>query len=140
VPIDLESWSQDRIQTVLDMTEANVVIVAGELPFNVTRQVLIKVDRQFLHSCDDGFMSNPISPPQSKSELAYIIFTSGTTGKPKGVMISNHSLVNYVKNGSPETPFNLGVNPTDTVLLLFSVAFDGELEVPLRSTKAKTIN
>lgn len=51
---------------------------------------------------------------------AYILYTSGTSGKPKGVVVENHSVVNY--SAAFEEEFQLG--PGD-VMLQFSVcSFD----------------
>ncbi|WP_161965432.1 AMP-binding protein [Rhodococcus sp. P1Y] len=30
------------------------------------------------------------------ADTAYVIFTSGTTGRPKGVMISHHAIINLI--------------------------------------------
>lgn len=52
--------------------------------------------------------------------LAYVLFTSGTSGSPKGVMVENHSVVNYAE--AFEAEFNVGHGD---VMLQYSVcSFD----------------
>lgn len=52
--------------------------------------------------------------------LAYVLYTSGTSGKPKGVSVENHSVVNYCE--AFETEFKTG---PDDVMLQYSVcSFD----------------
>ncbi len=61
--------------------------------------------------------------PEDKSTpqgLAYILFTSGTSGKPKGVMIENHSVVNYAHAFKTE----MGTIPDDVMLQLSVCSFD----------------
>ena len=48
-----------------------------------------------------------------ETDLATIIYTSGTMGKPKGVMLSHKNIVNNVKNSAPRVPFEAG---TETAL------------------------
>ena len=46
---------------------------------------------------EDAALSRPCSFPQvSEHDLAYCVYTSGTTGKPKGVLIEHHNFANYV--------------------------------------------
>lgn len=52
--------------------------------------------------------------------IAYVLYTSGTTGKPKGVMIENHSVVNYAEAFENEMKIGQG-----DVMLQYSVcSFD----------------
>lgn len=52
--------------------------------------------------------------------LAYVLYTSGTTGRPKGVMVENHSVVNYA--GAFEAEFH--VAPGDVMLQYSVCSFD----------------
>ncbi len=54
------------------------------------------------------------------SSLAYVLYTSGTSGHPKGVSVENHSVVNYAE--AFETEFNVG--PGDVMLQLSVCSFD----------------
>ena len=46
-----------------------------------------------------------LNVPRQKQDLAYVMYTSGTTGKPKGVMISHEALLNRMLWMSNTFPF-----------------------------------
>lgn len=133
VPMDGESWSQSRVDSVLRAVEPKIVIMAqwtdlraNDTPVITTKEVRKAFDEEQPDSCAE-LMAGIIDCAGSSEEPVYIIFTSGTTGTPKGVMISRRSVENYISQGIDRgMPFNLGVRNHDTVLLLFSLAFDGE--------------
>ena len=52
--------------------------------------------------------------------VAYVLYTSGTSGKPKGVMVENHSVVNYAE--AFEAEFHTG--PGDVMLQYSVCSFD----------------
>jgi amino acid adenylation domain-containing protein len=51
--------------------------------------------------------------------LAYVMYTSGTTGRPKGVMVEHHSIVRLVRNTNL-----ISLGPEDCILQTGSIAFD----------------
>lgn len=47
----------------------------------------------------------PPDPSVDGSETALVIYSSGTTGRPKGVLLSQRALVNHASNLAPAFPF-----------------------------------
>ncbi|MCH5225798.1 MAG: amino acid adenylation domain-containing protein [Muribaculaceae bacterium] len=75
---------------------------------------------------DDDFCDslNPEAkdlPDKSTPEgIAYVLYTSGTTGKPKGVVIENHSVANYARAFEAE----MKIGPGDVMLQYSICSFD----------------
>lgn len=74
--------------------------------------------------------SKRVSNPAKPDDTAYILYTSGSTGMPKGTMIAHKSLVNMVLGAAGI----LGYNADDRSLLFASPSFDvslSDIGVPL---------
>ncbi|WDZ83564.1 polyketide synthase [Micromonospora cathayae] len=77
-----------------------------------------------------------VPPPVTGDDLAYVLFTSGSTGEPKGVEIGHTALANFL-TGIGE---RLGSGPDDRMLAHTTVAFDiSLLELLLPLTVGATV-
>ncbi len=69
----------------------------------------------------------PPSPP-TPDRLAYVIFTSGTTGDPKGVMIEHHSVINLARHVADSLFSLLPPDRSLNVSCVSSFAFDSSVK------------
>lgn len=90
IPVDIHS-PNDRLTMIADIAQPALTIAVQPLPISLPGRVL---GGRALEAA----MTAPRQPqtPVVGDENFYIIFTSGTTGQPKGVQISHTNLLSFV--------------------------------------------
>ena len=131
VPLDA-NHPADRLAYILEDSASRLVVAhqrfADRFPAALDCLVLDRA-RYDLAAFDDGELSEDERAGAGEA-LAYVLYTSGTTGRPKGVAVAHPSICNFVRVAA-ET---YGFEPGDRVYQGMSIAFDfsvEELWVPL---------
>lgn len=130
LPMD-PSFPAERLRYMFEDSGAKVLIsqrsLQDKFEYFTNASFLIIDDKKSLIN------TYPANKPDIKIDpqaLAYIMYTSGTTGKPKGVKVHHQAVVNFI-NSMSHSP---GINAKDTLLAVVTFSFDisgYELYVPL---------
>ena len=96
MPIDI-NYPDSRIDFMLKDSSASFILSSLELRDKLKRYnnvIYIDLSNAEIY---DNLMPN-LDPTTSSDDCAYIMYTSGSTGNPKGVMVSNRNIARLVKN------------------------------------------
>lgn len=92
----------------------------GQEADTATKQAVQKGGATLYHAGLHGDDAAAQQIPESENSLLYILFTSGSTGAPKGVPISNGNVAAYLDY----TCARYGFGPTDRLSQTFELSFD----------------
>ncbi|UTV33274.1 non-ribosomal peptide synthetase [Bacillus altitudinis] len=119
VPIDPD-YPESRIQYTLKDSGATHLLTHSSF-ISQTRSLAFDGTYLFADDQEILLMSSENLPLEAGlNDTAYIMYTSGTTGQPKGIMTTHSNIARVVKNTN-----YLTILETDTLLSLSNSVFDG---------------
>ncbi|MYW93794.1 amino acid adenylation domain-containing protein [Amycolatopsis rubida] len=113
VPVDPESPAE-RAEAILSDAGCEVVIA----PSGSTRRLTAGTTVVDIDEIDADAPAPPM-PRVSGEDPAYVLYTSGTTGRPKGVVVPHRAIARLVLNSDL-----VGFGPDDTVCGTVNLTFD----------------
>ncbi|MEM9537940.1 MAG: amino acid adenylation domain-containing protein [Cyanobacteria bacterium P01_E01_bin.42] len=119
IPLDI-TWPESRLAIILEDSQSQLIVS--------DRQQAIDLDLEgfqteifWLDDRDRQLSSDNLEIQSSPEDLADIIYTSGSSGRPKGVMQTHRYLINLSRNYSKSGE----IKASDRFSLVSSVAFGG---------------
>ena len=116
LPLDT-SYPQERINYILSDAKAKIILIntVNNIDFNE----IPLLDIRIILSNNSLLDINNLNTKETPDSTAYIMYTSGSTGNPKGVIVTNRNIVRLVKNNSFIT-----FNSNEHILQTGSIVFD----------------
>ncbi|SEL32645.1 D-alanine--poly(phosphoribitol) ligase subunit DltA [Paenibacillus sp. OK003] len=118
IPIDTKH-SQARLAQIVEEVQPNLVFYADKTLTGKIQNGCL-VDQMFTK---EHFIISEIRIENKIKDLVYILFTSGTTGKPKGVQISHRNLANFAATFAEDYK----IEQNWRTIFLSSISFDASI-------------
>ena len=118
LPIDI-NYPDSRVRYMLEDSKAKIILHSNENLFPFTNSSLNMIDISLDSKIYTTYSKQNLNMNLSPNTLAYIMYTSGSTGNPKGVMVEHKNIIRLVKNTN-----YIKFNNSDRILQTGSIVFD----------------
>ncbi len=123
VPLDPE-YPRERIAFMLADARVSVLLTQERLAGRIVAQAVNRLCLDTDWSVIARASEQNVEPNVTPAHLAYVLYTSGSTGQPKAVEVQHNSLAGYVETASRD----FALTPADRVLQFASISFDTSAE------------
>jgi len=134
LPIDSD-YPEERVQHMLAQSRSGFLLTGNDAPHAAGSAAPWEVLDVFSQGSYAGSAA-VLEPVNQPSDLAYVVFTSGSTGVPKGVAIEHRSVVNLIDSFAELIDFS----PGKRILAVTTISFDvAVMEILLPLTRGMTV-
>ncbi|MEK8020608.1 MAG: amino acid adenylation domain-containing protein [Candidatus Parabeggiatoa sp.] len=122
VPLD-PNYPYERLAYILRDSQASVVLTNSQ---NLSLAQTLTNNNLLLINLDDkklGPSKNNLQSTVSPDTVAYLLYTSGSTGQPKGVIQNHRNVLHFIRTYTN----NLHITANDKLILLSSYSFDAAI-------------
>jgi amino acid adenylation domain-containing protein len=134
LPLDPE-YPKVRLEFMLNDSNAKVLLTSKTLATSLPSWAHTLFVEDAIDQLDQ-YEALPLPVTITSDQIAYLLYTSGSTGNPKGVPITHKNLVNFLCSMALEP----GINENDRLLSITTISFDiAGLELYLPLIKGATL-
>ncbi|OUM56883.1 hypothetical protein PIROE2DRAFT_49184, partial [Piromyces sp. E2] len=123
LPIDPE-FPKDRIQCMIEESKSHLILYYINNKENKEKLTFNNIEIYSLHCHNYEKDTHEISNINQSSDLIYVLFTSGTTGKPKGTLITHNNIINYCLYSQTDNGKDIFTNNFNCALASAKFTFD----------------